>query len=71
VLGAATTSSSTTRLSTPSTSKSIRKPRKCWWFGAATIGATGVPNRSPSDGEPMPRFSVVPVAFRCTSIEPS
>jgi hypothetical protein len=63
--------SSTRRFFVPSTSKSMRKLKKCWWLGAAIFGATVAPFWSPSAVVLTPRLSVVPVAPARTSIPPS
>ena len=63
--------SSTTRFAVPSTSKSIRQLKKCWWAGAAMFCATSVLNASPVKTSLTPRLNVVPVAPARTSMPPS
>ncbi len=71
VLGTLCVFASTSRLAGPSTSKSMRKLKKCWWFGAEMFGDTVPPKRSSVPLVAMPRFSVVPVAPTRTSMLPS
>ncbi len=55
-------STSTIRFEVPSTSKSIRKLKKCWWLGAEMFGATIAPNSLPSAFVFTPWLRVVPVS---------
>ena len=68
--GSGRMSTSKTELEVPSMSRSRRKQKMCWWYGAYSCGPIIVPCREDRPGSSAP-VSMIPVSFTSSWSDPS